>query len=256
MINYFGGNKIMKLKTNFIHHLKVKTSHNEKIFCEAIYGSQNYNTATEKSDTDTYRIYIPTLKDALNLSKQPISNTHIMKNGEHIVEKDIRLFISELKKSSPNAIEILFATEWSTQFSEEWHQLRSWRDKLAYSNPLRTHKAMIGMATRLIKDIDKEEDRDKVIKKFISINRIHNFLIKFNQNLPYEKVLHFDGDVEKTLSLLPDFTIEQIKIAADVAYNMVTALPATAKQEDFDFSLLDNLCRDIIVKGDDNYGIY
>ena len=55
-----------------------------------LYGSQNYNLATENSDVDTKAIYIPTFEE-IALTKTPISKElHI--NNEHCDLNDILLF--------------------------------------------------------------------------------------------------------------------------------------------------------------------
>ena len=57
-----------------------------------LYGSQNYNMATESSDIDSKIIILPSFNDFC-LTPQMISKELNLENGEHIEVKDIRLFI-------------------------------------------------------------------------------------------------------------------------------------------------------------------
>ena len=74
------------------------------IFCQ---GSQNYGLDYEGSDIDTKCFLVPTLEDII-FNKKPISTTHIRANEEHIDFKDIRLFLTTVRKQNLNFMEILF----------------------------------------------------------------------------------------------------------------------------------------------------
>ena len=68
-----------------------------------LYGSQNYNIATEESDVDTIAILIPSFEDLV--LETPISKEIRFKNGEHCVAKDIREIVKQWKKQSLNFLE-------------------------------------------------------------------------------------------------------------------------------------------------------
>lgn len=78
-----------------------------KFFGAFLYGSQNYNLDTENSDIDLVILYIPIDEKLVSLAP-PLSKEEILiqTNGKNVL-KDIRLFIKELLKGSPSALEIL-----------------------------------------------------------------------------------------------------------------------------------------------------
>lgn len=70
-----------------------------------LYGSQNYNLDTEKSDFDYKCIILPSLEDLVKQTK-PVSET-IEFEGWQIDLKDIRVYIDSAVKVNINFIEIL-----------------------------------------------------------------------------------------------------------------------------------------------------
>lgn len=70
-----------------------------------LYGSQNYNLHTEKSDFDYKCIILPTLEDLVR-QKKPVSETIEFEWGQ-IDLKDIRTYIESAVKVNVNFIEIL-----------------------------------------------------------------------------------------------------------------------------------------------------
>ena len=74
-------------------------------------GSQNYNNDIYDddycSDIDSKAIVLPTFDDFIS-GRQPVSNTLVLENNEHIDVKDIRIMFNTLQKSNVNFLEILF----------------------------------------------------------------------------------------------------------------------------------------------------
>ena len=74
-------------------------------------GSQNYEldvyTDDYMSDIDSKAIVLPTFNDFI-LSKDPVSNTIILENEEHIDVKDIRVMFTMFKKANISYLELLF----------------------------------------------------------------------------------------------------------------------------------------------------
>lgn len=74
-------------------------------------GSQNYGldvyTDDYMSDIDSKAIVLPTFSDFI-LSKDPVSNTIILENEEHIDVKDIRVMFTMFKKANISYLELLF----------------------------------------------------------------------------------------------------------------------------------------------------
>lgn len=72
-----------------------------------LYGSQNYNMATDDSDVDTIAIIIPSLKEAI-LNKKIFVKEYTLPNGEHCIVMDVRHYFTSMKKQNINFVEILF----------------------------------------------------------------------------------------------------------------------------------------------------
>lgn len=71
-----------------------------------VYGSFNYNCATENSDVDTKAIIIP---DVYNLAVKPIKTRVIeLENGEHCEVMDIMHLVANFRKQNINFVEVLF----------------------------------------------------------------------------------------------------------------------------------------------------
>lgn len=88
------------------HDLKKKWYN---VFYVGLYGSQNYNLHTEKSDYDFKALIIPTLSDLVKNSK-PLSKVYEYEWGQ-VEVKDIRNYIESAVKVNINFLEIL-----STQY--------------------------------------------------------------------------------------------------------------------------------------------
>ena len=114
------------------------------IFCQ---GSQNYNLDYEHSDIDTKCLLVPTIDDII-FNRKPISTTHIRANDEHIDLKDIRLFLSTVRKQNLNFLEILF-TEFkivNPQYAKWWDVLVANREEITRYNEYQAIKSMKGIA--------------------------------------------------------------------------------------------------------------
>lgn len=106
---------------------KLKPIENYDFFGAFLYGSQNYNLDTEKSDIDLVILYIPTAEKLINLTP-PLSKEEILtQTNEKNVLKDIRLFIKELLKGSPNALEILNTNNYlvDIKYYDLWSSLKA-----------------------------------------------------------------------------------------------------------------------------------
>lgn len=150
-----------------------------------LYGSQNYNMATEFSDIDTKAIYVPTLREMC--LKNPVSSEIDMGNGEHCEIKDIRVMADMFKKQNVNFIEILFTEKcwvnatfrdvWNTHFYNNNETIARYdMSKCAYS--------ISGQALHTLKQI-KFDDPKVDGKKYSNVIRMLYFIGDFlyhNQN--------------------------------------------------------------------------
>ena len=110
-------------------------------------GSMNYGLDYEGSDIDTKCFLVPTLEDII-FNKKPISTTHIRANEEHIDFKDIRLFLTTVRKQNLNFMEILF-TKYkivNPTYEQYWNRLIENNEQIARYNPVGAVKTMKGIA--------------------------------------------------------------------------------------------------------------
>lgn len=99
-------------------------------------GSQNYGLDTAESDFDSLALVLSNFRD-LAFNRKAISGTFVMDDGSHLVYKDIRLFMNELRKGSLTALELLFTSAWvmNDKYKEEMNMLINNREKIAYADP-------------------------------------------------------------------------------------------------------------------------
>lgn len=139
-----------------------------------VYGSQNYNCATENSDVDTKAIIVPNL---YNLAIKPVK-THIieLENGEHCEVMDIMHLVANFRKQNINFIEVLFTDYCWINPLYEWYWktwFRDIREDIAVYNPAYCLKSICGQAIHTLK-------KNKTnAKKYANGLRLRYFLINY-----------------------------------------------------------------------------
>lgn len=158
-----------------------------------LYGSQNYNIATEDSDVDTIAILIPSFDDLV--LRTPISEEIHFENGEHCVVKDIREVVKQWKKQSLNYLEILFTKHYilNPQWKKMWNYFVDVKEDIAHMNKNLTIKSIVGQAKHTF--IQNRFDK----KKQANALRMYYFLKAFLSGKPYEECL--TDSWEKTLAI-------------------------------------------------------
>ena len=155
-----------------------------------LYGSQNYGLDTEESDVDTISLYVPTIKTLSRennhtkfLSMEKKFNAFYPHSDvkDHVVFKDIRIWIEELAKGSPHAIELVYTdyNKINGKFHEAWGYLIAQDILKIY--PENTVKALVGMTHAALKsawlprkDNEKDNEMRYNVKAFSeSIRLIH-----------------------------------------------------------------------------------
>ena len=95
----------------------------QRIICLSLYGSQNYKLNSETSDIDTECFIFPTVEDFI-FNKNMFSTCVNTEYGTcHI--KDVRAAFNELRKSSPNMLE-LFASPYmiiNKEYAHIWNTI-------------------------------------------------------------------------------------------------------------------------------------
>lgn len=139
-----------------------------------LYGSQNYNIATENSDVDTKAIIVPNL---YNLAIKPVkTHTIELENGELCTVMDIMHLVANFRKQNINFVEVLFTDYyWVNPIYEEiWNKyFIIYQENIAIYNPAYCLKSICGQAIHTLKQ-DKTD-----AKKYANGLRLRNFLIKY-----------------------------------------------------------------------------
>lgn len=235
------------------------------IFCQ---GSQNYGLDYEGSDIDTKCFLVPTLEDII-FNKKPISTTHIRANEEHIDFKDIRLFLTTVRKQNLNFMEILF-TKYkivNPTYEPMWNRLIENNEQIARYNPVGAVKTMKGIALEKYHALEhRYPSKVELIdtwgydgKQLSHLIRVDEYLARYIAGEPYADCL-----ITKKPELLiaakdmtnPKFTLEEARTIAGLHLGAVTHTAdnfvAAHKDEPVDWHvdvLLDDVQRDIVKLG-------
>ena len=235
------------------------------IFCQ---GSQNYGLDYEGSDIDTKCFLVPTLEDII-FNKKPISTTHIRANEEHIDFKDIRLFLTTVRKQNLNFMEILF-TKYkivNPTYEPMWNRLIENNEQIARYNPVGAVKTMKGIAMekyhamehRYPSKVDIIDKWGYDGKQLSHLIRVDEYLARYIAGEPYADCL-----ITKKPELLiatkdmtnPKFTLEEARTIASLHLGAVTHIADRFAEEHKNDSvdknvdiLLDDVQRDIVKLG-------
>ena len=144
-----------------------------------LYGSQNYDLATENSDVDTKAIIIPTLKELLT-NKRAFVKELSLPNGEKCVVMDICHLIENFKKQNINYIEILFTKyDWiNPLYKEDWAKFLKIKRDIAYYDQ---NRAILSMSHQAIHTLSQE----KTNKKIAQAMHLRDFIKQYMQLYPY-----------------------------------------------------------------------
>lgn len=137
-----------------MHALEVQRVTGKPVLVTALFGSQNYGLATEKSDVDTRSMVARGIEDFI-LDKERSNGIHIFSDNSHAEYKDIHLFFETLRKHNPSFLEILFSSEVivSPLFSRSWSNLIARREEIARADPNRFYYSAFGLATQKYKNL-------------------------------------------------------------------------------------------------------
>lgn len=179
-------------------------------------GSQNYGLANENSDVDSVILIFPS-RDEFIMNKQATNYT--IDDGDNKVQVlDIRLFFHQLKKSSPNCLELLFTKYFilNPDYSLEWEAIVKQREKIALHNIDRLFASLKGFIWTNIKQF--ENVKDKKHKKAYQILRIGEMIQNLIEGKTYEESLKCKSELtkkikNKEITGLGNFPIEVGKMA-------------------------------------------
>jgi len=154
-----------------------------KILGVFLYGSQNYNIATETSDVDSVAIIVPDMDDLI--FKAPVSKEFHFANGEHCIVKDIREIVKMWKKQNINFLEILFTDYFYIQefYVPFWNNFLDIKDKIVYYDVEKTFNSISGQAKHTYL---RNPDDNKIKANAL---RMYYFLRAYLSGLPYKDCL-------------------------------------------------------------------
>lgn len=101
-----------KYFNQMIRHVEFAKNNGYDVVVASLYGSQNYALENEESDVDSYLLVMPSLED-LAFNCVPVSKELMyadengIANGEHVVVKDLRVFVSALLNADFHALEVV-----------------------------------------------------------------------------------------------------------------------------------------------------
>ena len=196
-----------------------------------LYGSQNYNLATQTSDVDTRTLIIPNLKSIASSSKE-VAIEKCLSDGSHSNIEDIRHFARALRKQNICFLEILFTDYFKINpaYKYIWDKLLDYREEIARMNPGNFVRAITGMSV---------QQHDKVLgssltnklgyngKALAMLLRLEYMLEKYIAGLPFKDCLVVDEHTKDRI--LTYKTAETIPLAtaikeSDRAYHNIKTM--------------------------------
>lgn len=127
-----------------------------------LYGSQNYGLSGENSDIDSFAIVLPSIKDVIK-NKNAVSFEKKTDYGCCKV-KDIRRYLSELKKGNLQCIECLFSKYGMVNYVEYnnfFDNIRILKDDFVYAVRYNFIKCLRGHLYNLRRRVEKEKKVSK-----------------------------------------------------------------------------------------------
>lgn len=190
------------IKTRIAAHADkvIKKYGKENVLGVFLYGSQNYNLATENSDVDTVAIIVPTFSDLC--LRSPISK-ELNIDEEHCNVKDIREYMKMIKKQNINFIETLF-TEYfwvNPKYQSIWASFTIQNNNLVQFDPDRAIVAAYHQAENTFKQLLNTKDDDKITigKKFVNTYRLIDFCYKFYNGKDFLSCIQQNGNNRERL---------------------------------------------------------
>lgn len=179
----------------------------------ALQGSQNYELdvydENYMSDVDTKAVVLPSFEDFV-YNRQPVSETVVLENNEHIDVKDVRVMFETYKKQNVNYIETLFSKFRivNDKYKNIVQILFDNAEEIAHINFNQALRCMAGMSKEKLKAlthpyptiVDKIEKYGYDPKQLHHICRMNDFIKKYANGMPYEDCLIPD-DKEKLIDI-------------------------------------------------------
>lgn len=196
-------------------------------------GSQNYGLDVYDedymSDVDTKAVILPSFEDFV-YNRQPVSETIVLENNEHIDVKDVRVMFETYKKQNINFIETLF-TEFrivNEKYKDLVQILFENAEIIAHININQALRCMAGMSKEKLKAlthpyptiVDKIEKYGYDPKQLHHIFRMNEFIKKYAKGISYKDCLVPDNK-EELIKIKKGILSLEIakKLAEEIDYN-------------------------------------
>lgn len=186
-----------------------------KTIVTSYFGSKLYGTDTPASDTDYYRIIVPSAQEIIfgrdeiqTSSTNPGKNTSV---DEDLTVMSLKKFVEQCMVGELNAISLLYAPERSLiDTSLEWSYLQAHKHKF-----ITTRMKLFGFINGNLKQIHKKEDfkqASNILRTIEQVNQL--FTVGFitypiknarvikaikNKEIPYPEVLKLIDDALKEM---------------------------------------------------------
>lgn len=190
----------------------------EYIFGVFLFGSQNYGLATSSSDVDTKAIVLPNLTK-LALNEKPISKEIHFDNGEHLTITDIRLYIAQLRKGNPSALELMFTEYYiiNPRYAEVWNKIILAREEISHVKVHNTVNALKGLMANELKYLSKETESTKSYfdnfgyntKRLMNLMRLCMTLNAYSRGKTMQACLRMDKYREYLLAVKQGFYLKK-----------------------------------------------
>ena len=215
-------------------------------------GSQNYELdcydEDYRSDIDTKAIILPSFEDFV-YNRQPVSQTIVLSNNEHIDVKDIRIMFDTFKKQNVNFIEILF-TKYKI-INEEYKDLIQFlldnKEIIARLNENQALRCMTGMSMEKLKAlqhpyptiIDKINRYGYDPKQLHHILRMNDFIKKYATGARYEAV-ELAQKTDTETKQIKDKYITEKEIVSEYAIDILNKVKLDILTRKFKKQLLES----------------
>lgn len=172
------------------HYEIAKTRHPEdSILGVILRGSQNYGLDLENSDIDTICIIVPTFNEMAQ-NKELTTYEYIDPETEnHILFKDVRLYVDCLRKQGISFVETLFTKYYiiNDRYKGPWSMLTRFKEEISFYNPERAVNAAYGVFNKYYKECEEiTETEDCMPGKVLSrLPQMLHFLENYTCNADY-----------------------------------------------------------------------
>ncbi len=156
----------------------------DRWICTALYGSQNYNIDTDKSDIDTRTLVFPS-KEAIFRGVREYPKTVKFENGKDCI-KDIRDFIMNTARGGIPFLECMYTPYIvvNPRFQEYWDMITEKKGYFCtYAQP-RIASCALGLANNYYKRYQERKDE----KSYVHLCWIHYFMRTFCSNPFWESL--------------------------------------------------------------------